>query len=72
MEALQLLRTDVRNSGDPHRILIKYTDGIAYQCFWFDMREFDYSIDGLKPSSIRDGCPDNQRNLIMIRKIRHD
>jgi hypothetical protein len=72
MEELQLLRTDVRNSGDPHKVLIKYTGGTVYQCFWFDEREFDYSIDDLEPSSTRDGCPSNQRDLIMIRKIKHD
>jgi|SRR5450756_2109568 len=67
LELLTLLRTDVRNSADPHRILIKYSDGIVYQCFWFDVREFDYLIDGLKPSS-SDGCSDSQQNLIMTRK----
>jgi uncharacterized protein YodC (DUF2158 family) len=72
MKVLQLLRTDVRHTGDPHMILIKYTGGIVYQCFWFDEREFDYSIDGLKESSIDDGCPNSQRNLIMIRKVSHD
>jgi hypothetical protein len=71
MEVLQLLRTDVRNTGDPHRVLIKYTDGIVYQCFWFDVREFDYSIDGVK-SPTDDGCPNNHRNLIMTRRVRHD
>jgi hypothetical protein len=44
MEVLTLLRTDVRNTGNPHMILIKYTGGIVYQCFWFDDREFDYWI----------------------------
>jgi hypothetical protein len=72
MEVLQLLRTDVRNTGDPHMILIKYTGGIVYQCFWFDVREFDYSIDGLKPSPILDGCPNNQRDFIMTRKVKRD
>jgi hypothetical protein len=72
MEVLGLLRTDVRNTGNPHMILIKYTGGIVYQCFWFDDREFDYSIDGLKSASIDDGCPNNQRDLIMTRKVKHD
>jgi hypothetical protein len=72
MEVLALLRTDVRNAGNPHMILIKYTGGLVYQCFWFDDREFDYSIDGLKSASIRSGCQNSQRNLTMTRKVKHD
>jgi len=70
-EVLALLRTDVRHTGDTSKVLIKYTSGIVYQCFWFDDREFDYWIDGLK-SPVADGCPDRRRNLIMTRKVKHD
>lgn len=65
LRVLTLLRTDVRHTGDPAKILIKYTSGIFYQCFWFDDRVFDYSIDGQTPSSIGYGCSDIPRNLIM-------
>jgi len=70
-EVLNLLRTDVRHTGDTSKILIKYTSGIVYQCFWFDDREFDYWIDGEK-SPATDGCQNNPRDLIMKRKIKHD
>ncbi len=69
-EVLTLLRTDVRHTGDTSKILIKYTSGIFYQCFWFDDRVFDYSIDGLKSSSIGDGCSNIPRNLIVTRKVK--
>jgi hypothetical protein len=71
MKVLTQRLTDVRYTGDPHMVLIKYTGGIVYQCFWFDEREFDYWIDGLK-SPMDDGCPNNQCNLIMTRKVKHD
>ena len=72
MEVITHRLPDVRYTGDRHMFLIKYTGGIAYQCFWFDQREFDYWIDGLESSSVGSGCQDNQRNLIMIRKLKHD
>ncbi|MBR0756576.1 hypothetical protein JQ604_30730 [Bradyrhizobium jicamae] len=68
---LNLLRTDLRHTGDSSKILIKYTSGIVYQCFWFDDREFDYWIDGMK-SPVADGCADHPRNLIMKRKTKND
>jgi hypothetical protein len=71
MKVLTQRLPDVRYTGDPHMILVKYTGGIVYQCFWFDDREFDYWIDGLK-SPIGDGCPNSQRSLIMIQKVKHD
>lgn len=71
MKVMQLLRTDVRHTGDPNMTLIKYSSGIVYQCFWFDEREFDYWIDGLKPP-MDTGCLDNRRDLIMTRKIKQN
>jgi hypothetical protein len=72
MEVLTLLRTDVRHTGDPHKILIKYTDNVAYQCFWFDAREFDYSIDDLQPSLFDYGCMNGKHGFATVRKLRHD
>ena len=71
MKVMELLRTDVRHTGDPHMVLIKYTGGFVLKCFWFDDRKFDYWIDDLK-SPHADGCSNNPRNLTVTRKIRHD
>ena len=71
MKAMELLRTDVRHTGDPHMVLIKYTGGFVLQCFWFDDRKFDYWIDDVK-SPDADGCSNNPRSLNITRKIRHD
>jgi hypothetical protein len=62
---------DLRYSGYPGMILIKYTDGFVYQCFWFDNREFDYSIDGPE-RWFNESCPNKKRNLIMTRTVKHD
>jgi hypothetical protein len=62
---------DPRHLGYPNMILIKYTDGFVYQCFWFDSREFDYSIEDRKPSWV-ESCPSKRRNLVMTRRVRHD
>jgi hypothetical protein len=62
---------DLRHLGNESMILIKYTDGFVYRCFWFNDREFDYSIDDLKDAFV-ESCPGKQRNLIMTRRVRHD
>jgi hypothetical protein len=60
---------DPRHLGYPNMILVKYTDGFAYQCFWFDSREFDYSIEDREPAWVV-SCPSERRNLIMTRRVR--
>jgi len=62
---------DPRHIGNESMILIKYTDGFVYRCFWFNDREFDYSIEDLKDAFV-ESCPSKRRNLIMTRRVRHD
>lgn len=62
---------DPRHIGNDSMILIKYTDGFVYRCFWFNDREFDYWIDDLKDAFV-ESCPSKRRNLIMMPRARHD
>lgn len=70
IKVMTALLVDVRHAADPHMVLIKHKSGVVYQCFWFDVREFDYRIDGVEPAT--DGCPERPRSLTMIRKVGHD
>ena len=58
---------DPRHIGRPNMILIKYREGILYDCFWFDSRTFAYSVDGLEPSFFED-CSKARRSFEMQRK----
>lgn len=58
---------DPRHIGRPSMILIKYRDGILFDCFWFDSRAFTYSAGGWEPP-LFEHCSKDQRDFEMRRK----
>jgi hypothetical protein len=58
---------DPRHIGRPNMILIKYREGILYECFWFDSRRFNYSEDGWERPFF-EHCLKDPRNFEMRRK----
>jgi hypothetical protein len=48
-------------------VLIKYREGILYECFWFDSRKFNYSEGGWERPFF-EHCLKDPRNFEMRRK----
>jgi hypothetical protein len=58
---------DPRYSGALSMILIKYREGLLYDCFWFDDRAFTYSAGGWKPG-LFEHCSKGPRDFEMRKK----
>jgi hypothetical protein len=58
---------DPRHIGRPSMVLIKYREGILYECFWFDSRKFNYSEGGWERPFF-EHCLKDPRNFEMRRK----
>jgi len=59
---------DPRHIGRPNMILIKYREGILYDCFWFDSRKFNYSEGGWE-RPLFEHCVKDLRNFETRRKV---
>jgi len=59
--------SDPRRIGNRGMVLLKYRDGIAFDCFWFDRRAFSYSTGGFEPT-MTEHCSNDLRDFQMRRK----
>jgi hypothetical protein len=58
---------DPRRIGSRSMILVKYRDGILYDCFWFDRTKFSYSTGGWE-RRLFEHCSEDLRDFELRRK----
>jgi hypothetical protein len=63
---LDLEAFNPQHIGRLNMILIKYRDGILFDCFWFDSRAFTYSAGGWEPP-LFEHCSKNPLDFEMRR-----